>query len=181
MVQAIVSQLRPLMVSIKELDKQIAELFAKHEDYELFSSFPGAGEVLAPRLLSALGADRDRFESAEEIQQLSGIAPVTERSGKTCWVHHRFACPKFLRQSFHEFAAQSIGQSPWARTYYKRRRERGNSHQAAVRSLAFRWIRIIYRCWQMRVPYSEQTYQQALRRRGSPIAKLIPLLVDQTS
>jgi len=181
MVQAIVSQLRPLMVSIKELDKQIAELFAKHEDYELFSSFPGAGEVLAPRLLSALGADRDRFESAEEIQQLSGIAPVTERSGKTCWVHHRFACPKFLRQSFHEFAAQSIGQSPWARTYYKRRRERGNSHQAAVRSLAFRWIRIIYRCWQMRVPYSEQTYQEALRRRGSPIAKLIPLLVDQTS
>jgi len=100
MVQAIVNQLRPLMVSIKELDKQIAELFAKHEDYELFSSFPGAGEVLAPRLLSALGADRDRFESAEEIQQLSGIAPVTERSGKTCWVHHRFACPKFLRQSF---------------------------------------------------------------------------------
>ena len=77
MVQAIVSQLRPLMVSIKELDKQIAELFAKHKDYELFSSFPGAGEVLAPRLLSAFGADRDRFASAEEIQQLSGIAPVT--------------------------------------------------------------------------------------------------------
>jgi transposase len=181
MVQAIVNQLRPLMVSIKELDKQIAELFAKHEDHELFISFPGAGEVLAPRLLSALGADRDRFESAEEIQQLSGIAPVTERSGKTCWVHHRFACPKFLRQSFHEFAAQSIAQSAWARTYYKRQRERGNGHQAAVRSLAFRWIRIIYRCWQMRVPYSEQTYQQALRRRGSPIARLIPLLGDQTS
>jgi transposase len=94
MVQAIVNQLRPLMVSIKELDKQIAELFAKHEDHELFSSFPGTGEVLAPRLLSVLGADRDRFESAEEIQQLSGIATVTERSGKTCWVHHRFACPK---------------------------------------------------------------------------------------
>jgi hypothetical protein len=122
----------------------------------------------------------DRFESAEEIQRLSGIAPVTERSGKTCWVHHRFACPKFLRQSFHEFAAQSIAQSAWACTYYKRRRERGNGHQAAVRSLAFRWIRIIYRCWQMRVPYSEQTYQQALRRRGSPIARLLPL-ADQAS
>jgi hypothetical protein len=50
MVQAIVNQLRPLMVSMKELDKQIAELFAKHEDHELFSSFSGAGEVLAPRL-----------------------------------------------------------------------------------------------------------------------------------
>ena len=175
MVQAIANQLRPLLVSIKELDKQIAELFAKHEDHELFSSFPGAGEVLAPRLLSAFGADRDRFASAAEIQQLSGIAPVTERSGKTSWVHHRFACPKFLRQSFHEFAGQSISQSPWARSYYQSRRERGNGHQAAVRSLAFRWIRIIYRCWQMRVPYNEQTYQEALRRRGSPIARLIPL------
>ena len=148
--------------------------------HELFSSFPGADEVLAPRLLSAFCADRDRFASAEEIQQLSGIAPVTERSGKSCWVHYRFACPKFLRQSFHEFAAQSIGQSPWARTYYNRRRERGNGHQAAVRSLAFRWIRIIYRCWQTRVPDSEQAYQQALRRRGSPIARLIPL-ADQAS
>ena len=155
MVQAIVNQLRPLLGSIKALDKQIAELFAKHEDHELFRSFPGAGEVFAPRLLSAFGADRERFASAAEIQQLSGIAPVTERSGKTCWVHHRFACPKFLRQSFHEFAGQSISQSPWARTYYQSRRARGNGHQAAVRSLAFRWIRIIYRCWQMRVPYNE--------------------------
>lgn len=175
MVQAIAKHLRPLLVSIKELDKQIAELFAKHEDRELFRSFPGAGEVLAPRLLSAFGADRARFASAAEIQQLSGIAPVTERSGKTCRVHHRFACPKFLRQSFHEFAGLSISQSPWARAYYQSRRERGNGHQAAVRSLAFRWIRIIYRCWQMRVPYNEQTYQEALRRRGSPIARRIPL------
>lgn len=175
MVQAMINQLRPLMASIKDLDKRIAELFAKHEDYELFNSFPGAGEALAPRLLSALGADRNRFESAAEIQRLSGIAPVMERSGKSCWVHHRFACPKFLRQSFHEFAAQSIRQSAWARTYYNRQRERGNGHHAAVRSLAFRWIRIIYRCWQMRVPYSEETYQQALSRRGSTLARLIPV------
>jgi transposase len=173
MVQATVSQLRPLMVSIKQFDKQIAELFAQHEDHEIFSSFPGAGAVFAPRLLSALGADRRRFASAQEVQQLSGIAPVIERSGKTCFVHRRFACPKFLRQSFHEYAAQSIRWAPWARAYYSRQRQRGNGHHAAVRSLAFRWIRIIYRCWQMRTPYSEDTYQQALRRRGSALANLI--------
>jgi hypothetical protein len=173
MVQATINQLRPLMVSIKQLDKQIAELFAQHDDHELFSSFPGAGAVFAPRLLSAFGADRNRFASAQEAQQLSGIAPVIERSGKTCWVHRRFACPKFLRQSFHEYAAQSIRWSPWARAYYNRQRQRGNGHHAAVRSLAFRWIRIIYRCWQMRVPYSEETYQQALRCRGSALATLL--------
>ena len=122
------------MLSIKELDTD-RRTVCEHEDYELFNSFPNVGEILGPRLISVFGADRGRFASAEEIQQLSGIAPVTERSGKTCWVHHRFACPKFLRQSFHEFAAQSISQSPWARMNYKRRGERGNGHQAAVRSL----------------------------------------------
>jgi transposase len=173
MVQASIAQLRPLMVSIKEMDKQIAELFAQHDDHELFSSFPGAGAVLAPRLLSAMGSNRGRFVTAQDVQQLSGIAPVIERSGKTCFVHRRFACPKFLRQSFHEYAAQSIRWAPWARAYYDRQRQRGNGHHAAVRSLAFRWIRIMFRCWQDRVPYSEETYQQALRRRGSELPKLI--------
>jgi transposase len=165
------------MVSIKEMDKQIAELFATHEDHELFRSFPGAGAVLAPRLLSAMGANRDRFVTAQDVQQLAGISPVIERSGKTCFVHRRFACSKFLRQSFHEYAAQSIRWAPWARAYYDRQRQRGNGHHAAVRSLAFRWIRIIFRCWQNRVPYSEETYQQALRDRGS---KLSALIVAQT-
>lgn len=173
MVQATIAQLRPLMIGIKQMDKQIAELFAQHDDHELFSSFPGAGVVLAPRLLSAMGANRSRFASAQEVQQFSGIAPVIERSGKTCFVHRRFACPKFLRQSFHEYAAQSIRWAPWARAFYERQRQRGNGHHAAVRSLAFRWIRIIFRCWQNRSPYSEETYQQALLKRGSQLTALI--------
>jgi transposase len=173
MVQATINQLRPLLAAITQMETQIAELFSQHQDYDLFSSFPGAGPALAPRLLAAFGADRGRFAAAREVQQLSGIAPVTERSGKSCWVHHRWACPKFVRQSFHEFAGQSIRWSPWARAYYNQQRERGNGHHAAVRSLAFRWIRIIYRCWQTRVSYCEETYQQALCRRGSPLAKLL--------
>lgn len=171
MVQATVSQLRPLLAAIQQMDKQIAALFAQHADHDLFDSFPGAGKALAPRLLTALGANRSRFASAREIQQFSGIAPVTERSGKSCLIHRRWACPKFVRQSFHEFAAQSIRWSAWARAYYQQQRARGNHHHAAVRSLAFRWIRIIFRCWQTGVAYHEETYQQALRRRGSPLVK----------
>ena len=173
MVQATTAQLRPLLSSIKQMDKQIAELFSQHEDHELFNSFPGAGKVFAPRLLSALGANRKRYTTAEDIQQFSGIAPVIERSGKTCFVHRRFACPKFLRQSFHEYAGQSIRWAPWARAYYDQQRQRGQGHHAAVRSLAFRWIRIIFRCWQNRLKYSEETYQQALRKRGSQLTALI--------
>jgi transposase len=173
MVQAITNQLRPLLASIAQMEKQIAELFSQHADYELFSSFPGAGPVLAPRLLAALGADRERFADASEVQQLSGIAPVIERSGKSFWVHRRWACPKFVRQSFHEFAGHSIHWSTWARAFYDQQRQRGNGHHAAVRTLAFRWIRIIYRCWQTRVPYCEETYCRVLHRRQSPLARVL--------
>ena len=43
----------------------------------------------------------------------------------------------------------------------------------AVRSLAFKWIRIIYRCWVDRVPYDDAAYVTSLRERGSPLYQLI--------
>jgi transposase IS116/IS110/IS902 family protein len=100
-----------------------------------------------------------------------GSAPVTERSGKTVWVHHRVACPKFVKQTFHEFADQSIRFSRWARAYYDQQRARGNTHHAALRALAYKWIRILFRCWKEHRPYDEARYIAALRRRGSPLAK----------
>jgi transposase len=171
MVRLLAEQLSALGSALKEIDQAIAELFAQHPDRSLWDSFPGAGQVLAPRLLAAFGADRQRYEQACEVQQFSGIAPVTEKSGKSCWVHWRWACPKFLRQTFHEFAAHSRRWSPWAQAYYQQQIEKGADHHAAVRALAFKWIRILYRCWKDHTPYDEQRYLQALRRRGSPLLK----------
>jgi len=146
-------------------------VFAAHADHDVFTSFPGAGDVTAPRLAAAFGTDRSRWDSAAELQAHSGIAPVTERSGKSVWVHHRLACPKFVKQTFHEFADQSIRFSRWARAYYDQQRARGNDHHAALRALAYKWIRVLFRCWKERRPYDEDTYIDALRRRGSPLAK----------
>ena len=94
MVQTIVDQLRPLL-SVGGIDAEIEKIFRKHPDFEIFKSFPGAGPALAPRLQTAMGSNRDRFESSDEVQKYSGIAPVTERSGKTKWVHRRYACSTF--------------------------------------------------------------------------------------
>jgi hypothetical protein len=85
------------------------------------------------------------------------------------------ACPKFLRQTFHEFSAYSRFWSPWAQAYYQQARLRGTDHHAAVRSLAFKWIRILYRCWKNRTIYDEAFYQRALQRRGSPLAESVGL------
>lgn len=171
MVKALIHQLAPLIESIEQFDDEIKQLFAKHPDRFLFESLPGAGQVLAPRLLAAFGADRDRFETAAEVQNLSGIAPVIERSGKQYWVHWRWNCPKFLRQTFHEFAAQTVISCDWAKAFYDRMREKGKGHHAAIRALAFKWIRIIFRCWKSRIPYQEAIFLDAIQRRGSELSK----------
>lgn len=108
-VAMLVAQLRALHHAIARYDQSQAELFAAHPDAFIFASLPGAGRVFAPRLLAAFGTDRQRYPSARSIQQASGIAPVTVRSGQQCWVHWRWACARFLRQSFHEYAKASIG------------------------------------------------------------------------
>ena len=169
-VQLISKQLRELAVAISDYDRQLKRFYDAHPDGQLFASFPGAGAALQPRLLAAFGADRNRFADAQEVQKYSGIAPVTERSGKQLWVHIRWGCPTFLRQTFHEFAGQSIRFSPWAKQYYRRKREGGQKHHAAVRALAFKWIRIIYRCWQDKTSYEETRYERQLQRR---VTKLI--------
>lgn len=171
-VQVLAQLLLELNAGIARLDKEIQQAAAAHPDFSLFESFPGAGPVLAPRLLAAFGSQRDRYRSASEISSFSGIAPVIESSGKKCWIHFRRSCPKFLRQTFHEWTGQTIKFCPWARAYYQRQRDRGKAHHASVRALAAKWIRILYRCWQAGVPYNESTYLAALTTRHSPLANL---------
>ena len=103
-VQTYASQLRLLIRAIQDFDNRIATTFALHPDRDVFDSFPGAGPVCAPRLAAAFGTDRSRWQSAVEIQSHSGIAPVTKRSGQSVSIQHRLACPKFVKQTFHEFS-----------------------------------------------------------------------------
>ena len=178
MVKALVAQIQPLIIAVEQYDDEIHRLFQQHPDREVFESFTGAGPVLAPRLLAAMGADRDRWQSAAQIQQLSGVAPVTEQSGRQHWVHRRWACPKFLLQTFHEFAKQTIVWCDWAKAYYEQQRERGGGHHAAVRALAYKWIRIVFACWKNRVRYDENLYVQSLKRRGSKLAARTDLVTQ---
>ena len=174
-VLVLVEQLRVTLQAIDRFDREITDLAPTLPDYPLFQGLPGAGPHLAPRLLAAFGEQRQRFQGADELQKYAGIAPVTERSGKKRWVHWRWQCPTFLRQTFVEWAGQTINKSFWAGAYYRQQREKGSSYQAAVRALAFKCIRILYRCWITRTPYDETTYLNALRKRGSPLLNNLQL------
>jgi hypothetical protein len=52
-------------------------------------------------------------------------------------------------------------------------RARGVGRWATLRALGYKWVRILFRCWQSRTPYDETRYVAALKKTGSP---LVPLL-----
>jgi transposase len=172
--QALVARLRVRRHAIADFDHAIAQRAQSHPDFPLFAALPGAGAVFAPRRLVAFGEQRERYASADDLQKYAGSAPGTERSGNKTWVHWRWQCPTFLRQTSVEWAAESLRHSFWARTYYQQQRDKGTSHQAAVRALAFKWLRLLFRCWQDRTPYAESVYRNALKHRGSPLLRNLP-------
>jgi transposase len=173
MVKVLVAQLRTVLAALAEYDRHIEALCQTHAEYELFASLPGAGPVYAARLTAAFGSDRTRWQNADELLRFAGVAPAMERSGKQEWIRWRYFCPKFLRQSFHEYAAESVAHSFWAKAYYNMQRLKGKKHHAAVRALAFKWIRIIWKCWQTRTPYNEVIYLESLRKSGSPLLNFV--------
>lgn len=172
-VQAICGQLESLNKSICGYDAEIKRLVASHADYVVVSSLPGAAYKTQARIIAALGDDRSRYGNASALQAATGIAPLTTQSGQMRFVSSRWACSKFLKQTFHEYAALSINQCEWAKAYYQLQISKGKSTQMARRALAFKWERIIYRCWQNREAYDDARYVERLRVTNSPLIKLM--------
>jgi hypothetical protein len=161
--------MKTTLEAIRACDHELETRCRTHEDDHLLAALPGAGTVYAARLTAAMGTVRDRWTPVDERLCCSGVAPVMERRGKSTGIRWRYFCPKFLRQSFPAYAGESINHSFWARAYDRSQRARGKRHQAAVRALACKWIRIIYTWWQTRTPYSAGRYLESLRRKGAPL------------
>ena len=152
---------------IADHDAAIAQAFAAHPRAQVFASLPGAGPVLAPRLLTLFGERTERYPNAASLQKYAGVAPVRERSQGRLWVHWRWAAPKFLRQSLVEWAGQTVPRCTWAKEYYLKQKAAGKGHHAILRALAFKWVRILWRCWKDNVPYDDARHLSTLVRRRS--------------
>jgi len=172
-VHLICKELQLLLKTLEPFDQQIATVSQQHPDRGIFQALPGAGPVLAPRLLASMGSERERFPRPGNLQCLSGVAPVTKQSGNKCSIHRRYLCPKFLKQSFHEYAKESILHSRWAAAYYGQQPNKGCGHHTAVRALAYKWQRIIWKCWQSHTVYKEQIHEAALKKNKSPLVGLL--------
>lgn len=165
-VACLVAQLRVLQKHIAQFEADITAVFKAHPEAYLFQKLPGAGPSLAPRLLVAFGTDRSRYPDASALQKYTGIAPVREKSGDRVWIHWRWKAPRFLRQTFHEWAGQTVVWCPWAKAFYRHQLLRGKAHHAILRALAFKWIRILWKCWVTRTSYDESRYRAALASKA---------------
>ena len=168
--QALLDQLRALRRHVAVLDREIKTAFAAHPEAYLFRELPGAGAALAPRLCVAFGTIRPLFPDPPSLQKLAGLAPVREKSGQSVWTHWRWQAPVFLRQSFVEWAGQTVIYSAWAKRYYERMQAKGKGRGAILRALAFKWVRVLWKCWQTGTPYDEARYLKQLAHRQSPNA-----------
>lgn len=165
-VQTLILRLRAAQASLAEYAEQIKVVFARHAKAQVFASFPGAGAVFAPRLAAAFGTSLDNFPEAESMLCLSGVAPVQEQSGKTKVIKWRWARPKFLHQTFVEYARLSVLYSAWAKEFFDAHLAKGWGKFRIYRALAFKWIRILWRCWRDTIPYDEAKYLASLQKRG---------------
>jgi transposase len=140
--------LQMLNSQIADYDDAIAAALAEHPDSRIFASFPGVGPVLTGVLLAEIGEDRHRFPTDGVLLAEAGLAPVTRASGRSRSVRFRYAANTRLREASMWWAYNSIKESPWAAAAFRHARDqRGQRYHRALRGLAARWMRILWRCW----------------------------------
>ena len=110
-------------------------------DAAILSSLPGVGHVVLATLLSeASGPIRSRDYQA--LRCLSGVAPVTRRSGKIWRVVRRRACQRRLVNAVYHWSRVAVQHDPISRAKYRALRERGHTHGRALRSVADRLLAV---------------------------------------
>jgi transposase len=141
-----------------------------HPDGEILLSLPGLDVRRAARVLGELGDRRERVPTPAALQSYAGTAPVTKASGRSRVVVARGACNRCLRQALLRWAFCSLTRSAWARACYDQHRQAGQSHFAALRALANRWLGILHHLLATGQRYDEAVHQRNRARASADTA-----------
>ncbi len=162
--QSFARLLELLNEQLAEFDDAIACAVAEHPDAGIFSSFPGVGPVLTAVLLAEIGEDRTRFPTSGVLLAEAGLAPVTRASGRSNSVRFRYAANRRLREASMWWAFNSLKLSPWASDAFQTARtQRGQRYHRALRGLAARWMRVLWRCWTDHTTYDPAKHTAAAK------------------
>jgi len=160
-VLSLVAALEPIVAAIGQLERQIATTVRAHPDGEIFTSlFKHPDSVLTAAIMVAeIGDCRARYPNRDALCGDAGQAAVAIESGKRKVACFRWACNKRLREAFCTLADSTRHWHPWAADHYARSIAKGHDHQRAIRTLGRAWCRIVWRCWQDRVPYDPDRHR----------------------
>jgi transposase len=113
----------------------------KQHDVEILASLPGVGRIVLATLLAEAFDVLQRRDYAA-LRSLTGVAPVTKRSGKSCIVIRRQACHDRLANAMYHWARVAVQHDVTSRAKYTALRSRGHSHGRALRSVADRLLNV---------------------------------------
>jgi transposase len=132
-------QLERLCSAVAELPPVVGVASNTQADPEILRSMPGVGTIVLAALLSE-AHDAVARSDAHALRGLSGVAPVTRRSGKQILVVMRQSCPHRLRTAVYHWARVAVLHDFQTRNRYAALRKRGHSHARALRSIGSRLI-----------------------------------------
>jgi transposase len=113
----------------------------KQRDAVILASLPGIGRINLATLL-AEASDALQRRDYHALRTLTGVAPVTKRSGRSCMVVRRHACHMRLANTAYHWARTAVQHDSTSRAKYAALRARGHSHGRALRSVADRLLNV---------------------------------------
>jgi transposase len=151
-IQMLIPRLRLVRAQERQCQRDIKSLLDKlsetepdaeaQRDAAIVQSLPGAGTIVSATLLAEAWqplAERDY----PRLRSLSGVAPVTKRSGKTTLISMRRACNKRLRDAVYFWAFSCVRRDDRSKAHYAKLRARGHSHGRAIRGVADRLLKLL--------------------------------------
>ena len=150
-ISTLIARIRLVNGQIKEAHRRLDALTAQlipaenagagQHDVEILASLPGVGRIVLATLLAEAWDALLRRDYAA-LRSLTGAAPVTKRSGKSCIVIRRQACSDRLANAMYHWARVSIQHDARSKAKYAALRGRGHSHGRALRSVADRLLNV---------------------------------------
>ena len=167
-------QLQQLEDSLRKCRAQIETLYAaRKNEAAILDSLPGAGPKLAPRLLVKLAVHSRQLPDFSAMQCISGTSPISYQSGQMNKVYMRRNCDKGFRNALIQLANLSRKSCTWAAVYYDTHKEKGKTHACALRCLANKWVKIIWKMWQSQTLYDPETHSKNQKKHGSWMFALV--------
>jgi transposase len=153
---ALLAALDAASQSVSDLGQAAGELFQTHPDYAIITSFPGLADSTGARVLAEIGDDRARFADARALKAYAGSAPITRASGRSISITRRRIKNDRLAATGWVWGFAAMANHPAAQEHYRRRREQGDRHAAALRHLVNKFLGQLHYCLQHQQVFNEE-------------------------